>query len=132
MTSDPSRRFTDREVALVLRKASEMDATTVPSGGAGLTLTQLQEIAGEVGISPELVQRAVAELDRPGSAGLLAGGPLTRQALRAVPGELGREGQARLMQHLEAHADQVGQVTEALGGTQWTARDRFRRAAPGD
>jgi len=71
--------------------------------------------------------RAVADLDAPGGASrLLSGGPLARQALRAVPGELDRDALARLMRHVEANADQVGQVTEALGGTQWTARDRFR------
>lgn len=127
MTPDPSRRFTDREVALVLRKASELDDVAGTGPAAGLTLKQLEEIAAEVGIAPELVQRAVADLDtRGGASGLLAGGPLARQALRAVPGEVGREAMARLMQHVEANADQVGQVTEALGATQWTARDRFR------
>lgn len=127
MTHDPSRRFTDREVALVLRKASELEEVSGTGAAAGLTLTQLEEIAGEVGIAPELVRRAVADLDtRGGAAGVFAGGPLARQALRAVPGELGRDALARLMQHVDANADQVGQVTEALGVTQWTARDRFR------
>jgi len=126
MAPDPGRRFTDQEVALVLRKASEMEQVTGIGSAAGLSLTQLEEIAAEVGIAPELVRRAVADLDQGRGPGLLSGGPLARQALRAVPGEVDRDAMARLMQHVEAHSDQVGQVTEALGGSQWTAQDRFR------
>lgn len=126
MTSESSRRFTDREVALVLRKASELDEAQGSAGAAGLSLAQLEEIAAEVGIAPEVVRRAVSELDRSGPRGLLSGGPLSHQAIRAVPGELDREALARLIQHVDGSSDQVGQVTEALGGIQWTARDRFR------
>ncbi len=123
---DANRRFSEREVALVLRKATEMEEHEAPSG-SGLSLRDLEQIAGEVGISPAIIQRAVAELDRKGGAvNPLAGAPLSHEAIRAVAGELGPDGMATLVAAVEGGSDQVGEVTEALGTTRWTARDRFR------
>ena len=47
--SEGSRRFTDREVALVLKRASEIDEAEVAGAASGLSLHDLTEIAGEVG-----------------------------------------------------------------------------------
>lgn len=48
------RRLNDEEVAAVLRRASEESAET------GLTVSQVKEIAADVGIEPAAVQRALA------------------------------------------------------------------------
>ena len=122
---DANRRFSEREVALVLRKATEMDGSESPSG-SGLTLEELEQIASEVGISPSVIQRAVAEMDRKGGRNPLVGAPLSSESIRAVAGELGPEGVAALVAAVERNSDLVGEVTEALGTTRWTARDRFR------
>ncbi|HSG07311.1 MAG TPA: hypothetical protein VLA36_03070 [Longimicrobiales bacterium] len=105
---DSNRRFSEREVALVLRKA-----------------TELEQIASEVGISPALIQRAVAEIDRKARSNPLAGAPLSSESIRAVTGELGAEGVAALVAAVERNSDLVGEVTEAVGTTRWTARGRF-------
>jgi hypothetical protein len=49
--SEASRRFTDREVAMVLKKASEIDESGDAGASGGLSLEDLTDIAGEVGIS---------------------------------------------------------------------------------
>lgn len=126
MSTDGDRRFTDREVALVLRKASELEESSGAGGGAGLSMAELEQIAVEVGISPDLVRKAVADLDAGGRWSLLSGGPMVHQVIRAVEGELEADAVARLMEHVEGSADRVGVVTEAVGRTQWTAQDRFR------
>ena len=61
MSIDPTRRFTDREVAIVLRKASEIDETegAGPGGGAGLSLEDLKEI----GVVARVVQNLLPVLD---------------------------------------------------------------------
>jgi hypothetical protein len=102
-----------------------MEETTGPSG-SGLSFTELEQIAAEVGISPAIIRRAVAEVDAKGARNPLAGAPLSHEAIRAVPGELGPEGVAALMSVVERESDLLGEVTEALGTTRWTARDRFR------
>ena len=83
---DDSRRFTDREVALILRKASEIEEKQGGAEGGGLSLTDLREIAGEVGISREAMDRAVRELNRKGTPSVIGGAPLVRRAVHVVDG----------------------------------------------
>lgn len=125
--SEQSRRFTDREVALVLRRASEIDDAHAPEPASGLSVDDLRDIAREVGISPAAIDRAVASLDRGSSLPpSLAGAPAVRKAARAVPGELDREAIARLVRIVDERTDSAGAVSEALGSVRWTGSDRLR------
>lgn len=125
--SDRSRRFTDREVALVLKRATDLDEAATTEGVGGLSIEDLREIAREVGISPAAIERAVASLERRQRIGpSLAGAPRVRKAVRAVPGELTQDGIARLMGVVDERADSAGAITEALGSVRWTGRDRFK------
>jgi hypothetical protein len=64
MTED--RRYSEREIALILEQASAAQDVTKRDAepGVGLTLRELQEIGGEIGIPPELVTRAARAVDR--------------------------------------------------------------------
>ena len=126
MSSDSSRRFTDREVAIVLRQAAEIDETEGSGAGGGLSLEDLKEIAAEVGISTSAIEQAVAKIDRPARLTALEGAPLVRKAVRAVPGELNQDAVARLVQLIDERTDTAGSVSEALGSVRWTGADRFR------
>ncbi|MDX1492582.1 MAG: hypothetical protein R3253_00805 [Longimicrobiales bacterium] len=131
MSDDPrgdgSRRFTDQEVALVLKRATELDEAGAAPAAGGLSLTDLREIAREVGISPAAIDRAVATLDRGQRiAPRLAGAPRVRKAARAVPVELDQDAIARLMAVVDERTDSAGSITEALGSVRWTGRDRFK------
>jgi hypothetical protein len=57
----PDERLTDDEVALVLRRASELDVGGTRSPD-GLPVTAVEAAASEVGLSPAAVRQAVAEL----------------------------------------------------------------------
>ena len=61
------RRFTEEEVAEILRNAAELEHSgkSLSAGSTGLTLTELTEIAREAGISSEAMRRAVSRLDAP-------------------------------------------------------------------
>jgi len=125
--TENSRRFTDREVAMVLHKASEIDEAQGDGSGSGLSLDDLTEIAKEVGISSAAIHRAVAGLDRrrPVSP-TLAGAPLIRKAVHAIPGELNEQAIARLVRLVDERADGAGTISEALGSVRWTSSDRFK------
>ena len=126
MNDDKNRRFTEQEVAIVLREASELEEVGGQVGARGLSLRDLEEIAGEVGISKASITRAVSKLDARGKrVNPLAGGPLAHRAIRAVEGELDEEGLAALVRQVDGGSDAVGEVSEALGATRWTASDRF-------
>ena len=127
MSSDGSRRFTDREVALVLKKASEIEEGVGSGVSGALSLEDLKEIAKEVGISPEAISKAVAGLDRRREVGpAVWGAPTVRRAAHAVPGELNEEAIGRLIQLVDDRTDTAGAVSEALGSVRWTSSDRFR------
>jgi len=126
MSADESRRFTDREVALVLRKAAEIEETSGGAGGGGLSLRDLQDIGREVGISPAAIAQAAAALEGAGRrTTLLRSAPLVRRAVHAVPGELNDEAVAGLVRLVDERADTTGSVSEALGSVRWTGGDRY-------
>jgi hypothetical protein len=58
------RRYTEDEVSAIFERASETERTLPASShGAGLTLTELHDIARQVGISPESVSLAAESLN---------------------------------------------------------------------
>lgn len=66
---DETPRFDDAQLAEILRLASaetpaEGTAAAVPGRREGLTLAQIEAIAGEAGIAPDAVRRAAASVAR--------------------------------------------------------------------
>lgn len=61
------RRFSEEEVAEILKNAAELEHTdrTLSSASTGLTLSELNDIGREAGISPEAMRRAVSRLSAP-------------------------------------------------------------------
>jgi hypothetical protein len=57
-----SRRLSGDEVALVLRRAAQIDAADEIDGSAGYEPAAIEEAARDVGLSPAAVRQAVAEL----------------------------------------------------------------------
>ena len=94
------RRFSDEEFARIIRAAQELqerdasgaapDGQTGPQLPArGMSVEEIQAVAGEVGVSPEYVQRAVAILtaERPMvSRNPILGGPTNFAYRTTVPG----------------------------------------------
>lgn len=65
------RRFNEEEVAAIFRQASEAQNETSDSvlpSGEGLTVTELQAIGREVGISSDQITRAAQLIERGGNA----------------------------------------------------------------
>lgn len=125
MTERLDRRYTDQEVALVLHRATQIEERrpTAPAAVGGLTLRDLHEIAREVGLSPAVIDEAVAGLQS-GSrrrTGSMLGASLSAKAVRAVDGRLGAHGLNELMRAVEERVDTAGTVTEALGTVRWTS-----------
>jgi len=126
-------RFTDREVALLLQRAAEIEARRSDAPPAqGMSLRQLREIATEVGISPEVFEEAVTAVQagaKPAGRELL-GAPLTYKAARGVEGRLNEAAMERLIRVLEEAMDQSGTVTDALGTVRWTSLTPDQRFDP--
>ncbi len=115
------QRYSDQEVALVLRRAAELEEQRGESGAArGLTQHELEGIAREVGFSAEAVRQALAELRVRGTPTRWLGQPAGVRIACAVPGRLTRDAMQRFTQTLEDHVSATGTVTEALGTVRWT------------
>lgn len=122
---EPDRRYTDQEVALVLKRAAELDERG-PDGsaaGRGLTLSELRDVAREVGFSQDIVNQAVADLQTTGQFREWSpfGAPATNKLVRAVPRRLTEQDLSRLIRVVEERIASPGTVTEALGTVRWTS-----------
>ncbi|HEX7942218.1 MAG TPA: hypothetical protein VF488_10460, partial [Gemmatimonadaceae bacterium] len=59
-----NRRFNEKEVALIIKRASELQQNeTTAESTTGMSLAELEQVAREAGLDPELVRRAAADLD---------------------------------------------------------------------
>lgn len=125
----PDRRYTDREVALILRRAAELEEREgVELKARGITLRDLEQIASDVGLDISRIRQAALELDGSGrrfreSASL--GPPPSRTAVRGVEVAITGEALRELVRAIDDHVDAPGTVTEALGTVRWTTRDRW-------
>lgn len=124
---DPTgRRYSDREFALILRKASELQEEDRENrvGGRGMSLGEIQQIAEEAGIDPAMVARAAAligEGDIDADAGRLWGSRATVHITSSVEGELGEDEMRRLMEIVRYEIAKSGTVSEVLGSVSWKA-----------
>jgi len=123
------RRYSDHDVALILRRALELEEERVrPDVPDGVTLTDLTQIAREVGIDPAMVEKAAAELDVDGSrtSRTLATESAVVREIRSVPRRLGADEIRELVLAVDRFLPEQGTVTQALGEVRWTSRGRFR------
>ena len=65
--SKRERRFSEEEVALIIKRAAELQQTeeSEQESGGALSLPEIEQIAREAGIDPTLVRRAALGLDNP-------------------------------------------------------------------
>jgi len=123
--SDNERRYSEEEFALVLSLASEVESGPGerPSPPReGLTLSEIREIAAEVGIDPERVSRAVALLpsgDDSAGARFLGGTPRHRLE-HSIPGLVPAADLSRVIGVARKFVAAQGETREVLGGLEWT------------
>ena len=87
-----NRRFNEKEVALIIKRASEMQQTeTTSESTTGMSLAELEQVAREAGLDPELVRRAAADLDTrvtDQTPNLFLGAPTVLRLERTIDGEV--------------------------------------------
>ncbi len=124
------RRYGEKEIGLILKRASELQHKQ-PEGtteGAGLTLADLEEIAAEAGIDRQHLRQAAAELEsglvdeRSGVVARLLGGPLSIELERSLPGELAERDFERLVSEIQRTAEGHGQASKLGRTLTWQSR----------
>jgi hypothetical protein len=91
--SPGARKFNDEEVALIIKRAAELQQTeqVAEEPGHAMTLAEVEQIAQEAGIDPRLIRRAAQGLDRPSDANRpspWAGAPTRLVFDRVIDGEI--------------------------------------------
>jgi hypothetical protein len=87
------RKFNDEEVALIIKRAAELQQTeqVAEEPGHSMSLAEVEQIAQEAGIDPRLIRRAAQGLDRPSDTNRpspWAGAPTRLVYERVVDGEI--------------------------------------------
>ena len=111
----PARRFTEREVATILRRASLRDGDADLPSPHDPTLADLMAAASDVGLDPAEVRRAAALLPppEPGVVETLLGAPDRRVCTAVLPGAPVPEARDALVRAAERMLGNRGQVLES-------------------
>jgi hypothetical protein len=116
------RRYDEREVGKILERATELqrqEPARMAEGG-GLSLAELEEIAIEAGIDPQLLRRAAVEMDTgeidPSGWSRLVGEHMTLVYESTIPGELPEGGFENIVSVVQQVAREHGQPS-LLGRT---------------
>jgi hypothetical protein len=124
-----TRRYTDREVSLILRRALEptADVTSPDVSGSGLSLELIKEIAAEVGIDPHRIDLAAASLLEPTPASNPYAGIPTTVQFQTTLTELNIEdvSQHDVLALIRNALGRQGIVGSESGSLEWRARDGF-------
>lgn len=127
MSDLPARRFSDEEVARILKSAADLQERSTPPGepGRGLTLEDLRQIASEAGIDPRFVELAAADAHAPveRDASVLAGGAYAWAVHRTVPGIVPEADRDRILRAIRSVMGQKGEVEDLYGRMEWSFDD---------
>jgi len=137
--NNDERRFSEAEFALILRRAVEFDAEPVRTHPApapprlppeGLTLSEIQEIAAEVGITPARIAEALESIEGSewSSAARLFGGPANLKAERRLEGQADQKELASYLEIVREEMKTEGESHEVLGGVEWKWDDKLVQA----
>jgi len=119
------RRYSEDEVTEIFARATEAQKTSLPGGrpAEGLTLHELQEVGRDVGLPPELVERAARSLEMMGQAHrrkLLGFIPIGVGRTVELPRPLTDAEWHRLVSDLRETFDARGKLSEQGPFKQWT------------
>lgn len=125
------RRYNEKEVSRLLKRTAELQraAPTSPNP-AGLTLEELEEIAGEAGLDAAMLRRAAAELDAGGHAlpsGVgtqLAGAPVRVVLERTLPFEADESAFDDLVPIVQIAATGPGQASQVGRSFTWSSQSQ--------
>jgi hypothetical protein len=121
--SDNSRRYTDEEFSRVLHHALQLQERAATGKGGrqhGLTLEEMKAAARDVGIDPELVERAVALLPQKRSiTENLMGGPARYRLSYTAPARAEADQLTQVVDMIRAEVGITGRVSSEFDGVTW-------------
>lgn len=116
------RKFTDREVREILKKAVEATPSRALQRSEGLSLAELKAIGEEVGIDPARLEEAARAVTLRGGnpPNRILGAPMVLNFERTVEGELDPEDTLDALTVIRRTMGRQGDVDEIHGSLEWT------------
>lgn len=125
MTDTPieERKFTDREVREILKKAVEKAPSRALVKTEGLSLAELQSIGQEVGIDPARIEDAARSVvfSSGNTANPIFGAPTVYHFERKAPGELDTEDTPEILSVIRRVMGRQGEADDVHGSLEWKA-----------
>jgi hypothetical protein len=121
MAETPSARFSEQEMALILKRAAELQEGA-DGRGVHRSLSEITEIAAEVGIDATYVNEAIAELHRPHSRAGWLGAPTRFHEEQNVPRKLSPGDISELLDQARAELGLHGEAHQIFDGIEWRGR----------
>jgi hypothetical protein len=112
------KKFTDQQMALILKRAAESQAT---ASEPTHTLESIQDIARQVGIDPHLVADAARDVDGAAIGLSLSGERPDHRMVRRVERSATTIDRAAVLATIRDHMSLAGEAREVAGGFEWHA-----------
>jgi hypothetical protein len=132
------RRFTDREVHEILKKAVERAPSQALVKSEGLSLAELKAIGEEVGIEPARLEDAARAVTQGGSSRTerILCGSMVLNFERKVDREFDPDDTHEILSLIRRTMGQQGEVSEVHGALEWSAKgelgERYVTLSPRD
>jgi len=135
-TPKRERKFNEEEVALIIKRAAELQQTeqTEHDPGNALSLTEVEDIAREAGIDPKLIRRAAVGLDQPDQTNRPSpwiGAPTRMVFERVVDGEIPVDEFEPLLAEIRRTLGDNGLPSVIGKSLAWTSGMQGRRRSSG-
>lgn len=120
----PVRRFTEADTDAILRRTAELaSGTDAAPQSRGLTVDEMEALAREAGLSPELVRRAAREVSLRSSLqpSPWTGGPRRLALERVIPGELTEAAWEAIVGEVQRTLGMPGFVSKVGRTRTWSA-----------
>jgi hypothetical protein len=127
--AETERRYSDKQLALILKLAAERQAASSRPDDQGLTLAEIQQIAADAGIDPQYVTDAIAALEahqEPGRPSLL-GAPTKYLFDRTIRGEASKAELSEMIELISQVTGIQGQTSQVFDSVEWRAKDIWDR-----
>ncbi|MDB4891484.1 MAG: hypothetical protein JWL61_3339 [Gemmatimonadetes bacterium] len=129
-----SRRYNEKEVALIIKQASELQESSPGDSSAGMSLVELEQIARETGLDPALIRRAAADIDTrvtDKTPSRFLGAPSTLRLERTIDGEISPDEYEPIVLEIQRIVGAMGAASTLGRSLQWTATSSGRRRISG-
>ncbi len=116
------RKFSDKEVREILKRAVETRPNQALATTDGLSLTELKAIGSEVGIDPARLEEAAKAVVGGGHrSNPILGAPTAVHFERKVPGEFETGDAHEIFSYIRRTMGRPGEVSETQGSLEWSS-----------